>query len=58
MPVIVVSLDWFKGKSTGNHRFFHEIWDCPINFPLHKSIDGYNKLHVDMKGPMKGLSFM
>ena len=19
-------MDWFKGKSTGNHRFFHEIW--------------------------------
>jgi hypothetical protein len=20
-----ISLDWFKGKSTGNHRFSHQI---------------------------------
>ena len=28
-----------KGKSTGNHRFSHEIWDFPVIFPLNQSID-------------------
>ena len=23
-----------KGKSTGNHRFSHEIWECPAFCPL------------------------
>ena len=27
-----------KGKSTGNHRFSHEIWDFPVIFPLNQSI--------------------
>ena len=31
------SLDWFKGKSTGNHSFSHEIWVVPIIFPLNQS---------------------
>jgi hypothetical protein len=29
-----LSMDWFKGKSTGNHRFSHSIWGFPVNFPL------------------------
>ena len=29
-----VSLGWFKGKSTGNHGFYHEIWGFPVNFPI------------------------
>jgi hypothetical protein len=33
------SMDWFKGKSTGNHRFSHEIWGFPVNFPLNQSIE-------------------
>ena len=37
-----------KGKSTGNHRFSHEIWDCPIMFPLDQSIDG-NRCHVSAR---------
>jgi hypothetical protein len=32
-------MDWFKGKSTGNHRFSHEIWGFPVNFPLNQSIE-------------------
>ena len=28
-----------KGKSTGNHRFSHEIWDFPVIFPLDQPID-------------------
>ena len=24
------SMDWFKGKFTGNHRFSHEIWGFPV----------------------------
>ena len=30
----------FVGKIlTGNHRFSHEIWGFPVNFPLNQSID-------------------
>ena len=32
-------MDWFKGKSTGNHRFSHSIWVIPVNFPLNQSIE-------------------
>ena len=28
------SMDWFKGKSTGNHGFYHQIWGFPVNFPI------------------------
>ena len=24
-PSMFVSMDWFKGKSTGNHGFYHQI---------------------------------
>ena len=34
-----ISMDWFKGKSTGNHRFSHLVWGFPVNFPLNQSID-------------------
>ena len=27
------SMGWLKGKSTGNHRCSHEIWDFPVFFP-------------------------
>ena len=30
------SVGWLKGKSTGNHRFSHEIWDFPVFFPLNQ----------------------
>ena len=33
-----VSMNWFKGKSTGNHRCSHEIWGFPVNCPLNQSI--------------------
>ena len=33
------SMDWLKGKSTGNHRFSHEIWGFPVDFPLSQSIE-------------------
>ena len=45
------SMDWFKGKSTGNHRFSHSIWGIPVNFPLDQSIDlhgvAFSKVSVD-----------
>ena len=28
------SLDWFKGKFTGNHGFYHQIQGFPVNFPI------------------------
>ena len=34
-------MDWFKGKSTGNHRLSHQIWGFPVNFTLIQSIDIY-----------------
>ena len=37
--MINFSMDWFKGKSTGNHRFSHWIWGFPVNFPLIQSIE-------------------
>ena len=30
-----------QGKSTGNHRFSHEIWEFPVIFPLNQPIE-YN----------------
>ena len=38
---IYISMDWFKGKSTGNHRLSHQIWGFPVNFTLIQSIDIY-----------------
>ena len=32
-------MDWFKGKSTGNNGFSHQIWRFPVKFPLNQSID-------------------
>ena len=34
-----VSMDWFKGKLTGNHGIYHEIWGFPVNVPLNQSIE-------------------
>jgi hypothetical protein len=28
------SMDWFKGKSTGNHGVYHQIQGFPVNFPI------------------------
>ena len=28
------SMDWFKGKSTGNHGFYHQIKGFPVNVPI------------------------
>ena len=33
-PVFHQSMDWFKGKFTGNHGFYHQIWGFPVNFPI------------------------
>ena len=38
-PIFHSSMDWFKGKSTGNHRFSHQTWGFPVNFPLNRSIE-------------------
>ena len=39
VPLMALSMDWLKVKSTGNHRFSHDIWRFPIIFPLDQSID-------------------
>jgi len=33
-PICTQSMEWFKGKSMGNHRFSIEIWGFPLNCPL------------------------
>ena len=38
-PISRQSMGWLKGKSTGNLRFSHEIWDFPVFFPLNQSIE-------------------
>jgi hypothetical protein len=38
--VLLQSLDWFKGKSTGHHAFYHLIWGGPIKMSL-KPIQWY-----------------
>ena len=35
------SMDWFKGKSTGNHGFYHQIWGFPVNFPIIQFYEWY-----------------
>ena len=43
-------MDWFKGKSTGNHRFSHEIWGFPVMFPINQSIElGSRDYKVDVE---------
>ena len=32
-------MGWLRGKSTGNHRFSHEIREFPIIFPLNQPIE-------------------
>ena len=32
-------MDWFMGKSIGNHRFSREIWGFPVDFPLKHSTE-------------------
>ena len=27
-------MDWLKGKFTGNHGFYHQLWGFPVNFPI------------------------
>jgi len=36
------SMDWFKGKSTGNHGIYHQIYGFPVNFPLNQFYKLYN----------------
>ena len=36
------SMDWFKGKSTGNHGIYHQIQGFPVNFPLSQFYKLYN----------------
>ena len=40
------SMDWFKGKSTGNHRCSHYIWGFPVNFPLNQSIEKKWEIYI------------
>ena len=45
------SMDWFEGKSTGNHKISHEIWCFPVNFPLNQAIELWGKLQIDQEAP-------
>ena len=49
------SLDWFKGKFTGNHGFYHSIWGFPVNVPLNQSIEpGWWFKKNDVSGDFSG----
>ena len=39
------SMDWFKfkGKSTGNNGFYHQIWGFPVNFPIIQFYEYHNE---------------
>ena len=37
--LVVLENNQIKGKSTGNHKLSHEIWDFPENFPWNQSIE-------------------
>ena len=39
MLIDYYSMDWFKGKPTGNHRFYHQIMDFLVKNPLNQSIE-------------------
>ena len=39
MELSLISMGWFKGKSTGNNVFPHQIWGFPLDFPLNQSND-------------------
>ena len=41
-------MDWFKGKSTGNHRYSHEIWGVPVIFFLTNPLT-YNLLESNVE---------
>ena len=41
---LIGSMGWLKGKSTGNQRFSHDIWDFPVIFPLNQSNDWWFQL--------------
>ena len=43
-PMAHMSMGWLKGKSTGNHIFFHQIWDFRVIFPLKQWIE-YDKVY-------------
>ena len=35
-------MDWFKGKSTENHGFYHQIYGFPVNCPIIQFYEVYN----------------
>ena len=39
MELSLISMGWFKGKSTGKNVFPHQIWGFPLDFPLNQSND-------------------
>jgi hypothetical protein len=51
-------MDWFKGKSTGNRRFSHEIWDFPATFPLNQSIAYFDQQALMTKSLLCCLFFL
>jgi hypothetical protein len=48
-----LSLDWFKGKSTGNHGFYHQIQGFPVNFPIIQFYDIGKYNEITMKKLVK-----
>jgi hypothetical protein len=51
MFLVALSLDWFKGKSTGNHGFYHQISGFPVNFPIIQFYDLRSKVENRRESP-------
>ena len=44
-----VSLDRFKGTSTGNHGFYHQIEGFPVNFPIIQFYESIMRNHQSVE---------
>ena len=42
----IISMDWLKGKFTGNPHIQWENLFFPVDFPLNQSIDNYIYIYI------------
>jgi hypothetical protein len=47
----LLSMDWFKGKSTGKPQIYWENLWFPVDFPLNQSID-FGVLYIFPRTPI------
>ena len=54
------AIQWFKGKFTGNHSFYHKIWWVPVNFTVNQSTERFptnfqNSQAIEVNPPVSWL---